>query len=329
MLRMIREILMADPPPGKTGTSVAAACDFLIRTLRRKALVFMISDFFDDPLEKPLGKLGRKHEMIALQISDPLEMSLPKAGKVVIIDPETGLRSPGQYQQRQPPHGLREADAAAVRRTSADLQKARDRPRPAFHRSRPSARLAPLAQKTREEAHPLTDGRTDRRYLRAAGSGPGGALAARSRPALWAWGLVGLGVLALIAALIVSAAQAEAARPGESGIGARGSLPAGHGRAARRRRSKPSEEAATAVSITLRRYLAVASGDPALFETHEEFVARHQSLASYPEDLRSSTAEGFSHLARLKYGREATGDPVALYSAARQLLERLHQHRPA
>ncbi|WP_367873372.1 DUF58 domain-containing protein [Luteolibacter sp. Populi] len=90
VLRIVREILMADPPPGKRGTSIAAACDFLIRTLRRKAFVFMISDFFDDPLEKPLGKLGRKHEMIALQISDPLEMSLPKAGKVVLTDPETG-----------------------------------------------------------------------------------------------------------------------------------------------------------------------------------------------------------------------------------------------
>lgn len=89
------------------------------------------------------------------------------------------------------------------------------------------------------------------------------------------------------------------------------------------------QEAATRVSIALRRYLAVVSGDPALFETHEEFVARHESLAKYPMDLRQTTAEGFSHLARLKYGREANGDPVALFSAARQLLDRLHQHQPA
>ena len=89
------------------------------------------------------------------------------------------------------------------------------------------------------------------------------------------------------------------------------------------------QEAATRVSIALRRYLAAVSGDPALFETHEEFVARHQALAGYPDDLRKSTAEGFSHLARLKYGREAAGDPAALFSAARQLLDRLHQHPPA
>ena len=87
--------------------------------------------------------------------------------------------------------------------------------------------------------------------------------------------------------------------------------------------------AATKVSLVLRRYLAIVCGDPALFETHEEFISRHAALASYPEELRNVTAEGFSHLARLKYGREANGDPVALFGAARQLLDRLHQHQPA
>jgi uncharacterized protein (DUF58 family) len=88
VLRIVRDILMAEPT--QSGTSITAACDFLIRTLRRKAFIFMISDFFDDPLDKPLGKLARKHEVIALQVSDPLEAVLPKAGKVVFTDPETG-----------------------------------------------------------------------------------------------------------------------------------------------------------------------------------------------------------------------------------------------
>ncbi len=88
VLRIVREILMAEAP--EPGTSIAAACDFLIRTLRRKAFVFLISDFFDAALDKPLGKLARKHETIALRMSDPLESALPKAGKVVLRDPETG-----------------------------------------------------------------------------------------------------------------------------------------------------------------------------------------------------------------------------------------------
>ncbi len=91
LLRMIREILVAKP--AKPGTSVAAACDFLVRTLRRKSLVFMISDFFSDPLDRPIGKLARKHETVALRVMDQLESILPKAGKVVMIDPETGFET--------------------------------------------------------------------------------------------------------------------------------------------------------------------------------------------------------------------------------------------
>ncbi len=91
LLRMIREILVAKP--AGPGTSVADACDFLVRTLRRKSLVFLISDFFSDPLDRPLGKLSRKHETVALRVMDPLEAKLPKSGKVVMIDPETGFET--------------------------------------------------------------------------------------------------------------------------------------------------------------------------------------------------------------------------------------------
>jgi uncharacterized protein (DUF58 family) len=88
LLRMMREILVAKP--ANPTTSVDGVCDFLIRTLPRKSLVFLISDFFADPLDRPLGKLARKHETVALRVTDPLEARLPKAGKVVMIDPETG-----------------------------------------------------------------------------------------------------------------------------------------------------------------------------------------------------------------------------------------------
>src|SRR5690606_36745927 len=91
LLRLVREILTARPE--KPGTSVAAACDFLVRTLRRKSLVFMISDFYSEPLDKPLGKLARKHDAIALHVVDPLESKLPRAGRVVMIDPETGFET--------------------------------------------------------------------------------------------------------------------------------------------------------------------------------------------------------------------------------------------
>jgi uncharacterized protein (DUF58 family) len=91
LLRMIREILTMKP--AVPGTSVASACDFLVRTLKRKSVVFLISDFQSDPLDKPLGKLAAKHDAVALRVSDPLELKLPKAGKVVMRDPETGFET--------------------------------------------------------------------------------------------------------------------------------------------------------------------------------------------------------------------------------------------
>lgn len=91
LLRMIREILTLKP--AVQGTSVSGACDFLVRTLKRKSLVFMISDFYSDPLDKPLGKLSHKHDTIALRVSDPLEAKLPRAGMVVMRDPETGFET--------------------------------------------------------------------------------------------------------------------------------------------------------------------------------------------------------------------------------------------
>ena len=138
--------------------------------------------------------------------------------------------------------------------------------------------------------------------------------------------LIGLGVVAVIAATVLLrrrktlAADPRHARE-EAYLLARHELEAVP--------EGGMQMAATRVSLVLRRYLATACGDPALFETHEEFISRHAALSGYPEELRKVTAEGFSHLARLKYGREADGDPVALFGAARQLLDRLHQHQPA
>ncbi len=91
LLRMIREILMARPT--KRGTSIEEACSVLIKSLKRKSLVFMISDFHAEVLDKPLGKLARKHETVALRVIDPVEQNLPRVGKVVLVDPESGIET--------------------------------------------------------------------------------------------------------------------------------------------------------------------------------------------------------------------------------------------
>ena len=83
-------------------------------------------------------------------------------------------------------------------------------------------------------------------------------------------------------------------------------------------------EAAVLCSLILRKYLSVAADDPALYETHEEFVARRDSLETLTADARAATAAGFARLAALKYA----ADPPAVAAAqviteARVLLETL------
>lgn len=88
VLRAVREILSCKPEDN--GTSIAEASKFLLQTLKRKGLVFMISDFIDWGFEKPLGSLAQRHDLIALPLVDPLEKSIPDVGKVYLRDPETG-----------------------------------------------------------------------------------------------------------------------------------------------------------------------------------------------------------------------------------------------
>ncbi len=88
VLRVISEILQ-----GKTssrGTRIEAALELLTRITRKKAVVFLISDFQDDGFEKRLNVASRRHEIIPVMVVDPLEEKLPNMGLVHIENPETG-----------------------------------------------------------------------------------------------------------------------------------------------------------------------------------------------------------------------------------------------
>lgn len=91
LLRLVREILVANPE--QQGSSLKNAATNLVQAVPHKSLVFLLSDFFIDDLEKPLGKIAAKHDTIAIRITDPLEQKLPKAGHVTLEDPETGWQT--------------------------------------------------------------------------------------------------------------------------------------------------------------------------------------------------------------------------------------------
>ena len=88
VLRIIRELLYHEAQ-GR-GTDIGTALTYLARIARRRAIVFLISDFFDDGYEKQLRGASLRHEIVALTLSDPRDESLPDVGLLEMEDAETG-----------------------------------------------------------------------------------------------------------------------------------------------------------------------------------------------------------------------------------------------
>jgi hypothetical protein len=91
--------------------------------------------------------------------------------------------------------------------------------------------------------------------------------------------------------------------------------------------SGDAREIAIQVSMILRRYLAKSMKEPALFETHEEFVARHDGLKDLPEGVRSEVGSFFTKLAAVKYAPDdiAAGEAQGTHAEGAALLERMHR----
>jgi uncharacterized protein (DUF58 family) len=88
VLRVVREIL-AQEPRGK-GTNLAGALDHLCRLQKRRAVVFLISDFLAQGYEQSLSIASRRHDLIAIRLRDRREEILPSVGVVALKDLETG-----------------------------------------------------------------------------------------------------------------------------------------------------------------------------------------------------------------------------------------------
>ena len=87
VLRLVRDVLHhPEPAPG---TDLAGACEYLARVLRRRSVVFLISDFFDDGYADALRALSRRHDVIALVLVDPADLELPDLG-IVHFGPAEG-----------------------------------------------------------------------------------------------------------------------------------------------------------------------------------------------------------------------------------------------
>ncbi|HYG21674.1 MAG TPA: DUF58 domain-containing protein [Verrucomicrobiae bacterium] len=145
VLRVIREVLFFEPK--RRGTDLNAALEFLMHVTRHKAIAVVISDFIGSPaLQNRGGRMrpqlmlleslaqasftmlrqaNRRHDLVAVQITDPYEMELPSLGRLVLEDAETGeivevstgdQRKRKAFAERQ---ARAQADVARLFRTAA------------------------------------------------------------------------------------------------------------------------------------------------------------------------------------------------------------------
>ena len=88
ILRIIRELLEYEPLG--SGTNIGLPLEFLFGVLKKKAIVFLLSDFMDQGYEKTLQIAAKKHDLTGIRVYDPREKSIPNIGLVPMQDSESG-----------------------------------------------------------------------------------------------------------------------------------------------------------------------------------------------------------------------------------------------
>ncbi len=88
VLRIIRELIEYQPKSKKT--DIAMALRYLSQVMKKKAIVFLLSDFMDDEYDSPLKIASKRHDITGIRIYDKYEVEMPKIGIVPMEDVETG-----------------------------------------------------------------------------------------------------------------------------------------------------------------------------------------------------------------------------------------------
>ncbi|MHC4557420.1 MAG: DUF58 domain-containing protein [Planctomycetota bacterium] len=88
VLRLIRELLYFKMP--RRRTNISLALDYVGKVTRKKATIFLVSDFIESDFKKSLSLLNRRHDVIAVPVRDKVEISMPSVGLVEFQDAETG-----------------------------------------------------------------------------------------------------------------------------------------------------------------------------------------------------------------------------------------------
>jgi len=113
-LRIVRELLAFEPT--HVGTRFMAAAEHIGSILRRRSLIFMVSDFIASDLEPATRRLAPRHDLVAIDISDPRDFDLVPAGLLDVRDPESGHTMLLDTSSRR----VRDAYAAAMSSAAAE-----------------------------------------------------------------------------------------------------------------------------------------------------------------------------------------------------------------
>jgi uncharacterized protein (DUF58 family) len=91
VLQILHAIQTKKPAPGKSSTNLRELLEAAAHMMRRRSLVFVVSDFISEPgWEAMLAHLAQRHEIVAVRLHDPLESDLPDLGLLVFRDAESG-----------------------------------------------------------------------------------------------------------------------------------------------------------------------------------------------------------------------------------------------
>ncbi len=132
VMRVVREVIAAEPSAG--GSDLAAVLEHQMRALRRRSIVFLVSDFLDRSAKavdgRPtwaelLARLNRRHDVIAVRVVDPLEVELPSAGLIGFTEIETGGALEVDTRRERVRATWREEAARRRAETLASLSRAR------------------------------------------------------------------------------------------------------------------------------------------------------------------------------------------------------------
>ncbi|PQJ34929.1 hypothetical protein BSZ35_10265 [Salinibacter sp. 10B] len=121
VLRCIRELYAAEPQ--STGTDIQGALRHVLRILRRRSILVLVSDFFDDDYDSMLRAAAQRHDTVGVELQDPREEELPPVGLVDLTDAETGETVTIDTHDPAARHAFAERARARREHTASLLQR--------------------------------------------------------------------------------------------------------------------------------------------------------------------------------------------------------------